>query len=273
MKTKKTIIKLAVILAIFGIIAAIVVFWVPNIKDYKKFPYFVIHNASPAYHFKYNIVPNLFKKAKYRYKKKLLVSDFEKFLVSTGTTAFIVIKNDTIIYEKYFNGYRRNSINKSFSIAKSFISALVGIAIDHGYIKSIDEPVIDYIPELRGKGFNSITIKHLLTMSSGIKHSKFDEFKSYITADLKKNILNAEIETEPGKYYHYKNYDPQLLGLILSRATKEKVATFLQEKLWKPLGMEYPASWSVDSNRGRFEKIESGINARAIDFAKFGRLF
>jgi CubicO group peptidase (beta-lactamase class C family) len=113
--------------------------------------------------------------------------NFDNFLASTGTTAFIVIKNDKILYEKYFNGYQRDSINTSFSMAKSITSALIGIAIDEGLIASADDPVTKYIPELKQKDprFNNITIKNLLTMSSGLRYVEqslpwSDDTKTYI---------------------------------------------------------------------------------------------
>jgi CubicO group peptidase (beta-lactamase class C family) len=172
-----------------------------------------------------------------------------------------------------------------FSAAKSFGSALIGIAIDEGYIKSVNDPITHYLPELRGKGLDAITIRHLLTMSSGIQYIEeqrifplliplSDDAKTYSFPNLRKLALEAKPDGEPpGTYFHHNNYHSLLLGMILERATHQSVVAYLQEKIWKPLGMEYPASWSLDSETSRFEKMESGINARAIDFAKFGRLF
>jgi CubicO group peptidase (beta-lactamase class C family) len=212
------------------------------------------------------------------------VGDLDKLLESTNTTAFIVIKDDAILYERYFNGYVRDSINTSFSMAKSFTSALIGIAIDEGYIDSVDAPVVTYIQELRGKGFDSLTIRHLLMMSSGFNYSETslpgdidfpwgDDVATYYSLDLRKTALGVKVSEPPGKHFRYNNYHPLLLGMILERTTGRSVAEYLEEKIWKPLGMEFPASWSIDSEESGFEKMESGINARAIDFAKFGRLF
>ena len=94
-----------------------------------------------------------------------------RFLAETGTTAFLVIRDDTLLYEGYFNGYDRTSTQTSFSVAKSFVSALVGIAIREGHIGSVDDPVTEYIPELEGQGMDKVTIRHLLTMSSGLQYS------------------------------------------------------------------------------------------------------
>ncbi|MGB7636283.1 MAG: serine hydrolase [Nitrososphaeraceae archaeon] len=157
---------------------------------------------------------------------------------------------------------------------------LIGIAIDEGLIASVDDPITKYIPELKQKDprFNNITIKNLLTMSSGLSYVEqslpwSDDTKTYYDTDLRSLALSAKIEEAPGKRFHYNNYNPLLLGIILERTTHKHVSQYLEEKIWKPLGMEAPGSWSLDSDASGFEKMESGINARAIDFAKIGRLF
>jgi CubicO group peptidase (beta-lactamase class C family) len=249
-----------------------------DIHDYEKFPSRIVNNAAPTFFFKQGTTPASLATIEYRYKGQVHRDGFDQFLESTGTTAFIVIRDDTIVYEKYFNGYQRDSINTSFSAAKSFVSTLVGIAIDEGFIGSVDYPITMYLPELRGRGFDDITIRHLLKMSSGIKYQEFpflngDDAKTYYFPDLRWLALkDTSVTGPPGQQFLYNNYHPLLLGLILERATHQSVAGYLEQKIWKPLGMEFPASWSLDSAQSGFEKMESGINARAIDFAKFGRL-
>jgi CubicO group peptidase (beta-lactamase class C family) len=262
------------------------VFWnSSDVKDYEKFPAREIGSALPAFNFKAKPSPELFKTIDYQNGKQVLRADFDSFLKNTGTTSFIVIQDDTILYEKYFNGYSRDSIVTSFSIAKSIDSALIGIAIDEGYLKSVDDMVIPYVPELKGRGLNDMTIRHLLNMSSGIQYREEDQFfpfaaymsddaKTYYFPDLRQVAFSAHRGDEPvGAAFHYNNYHPLIEGLILERVTDRPVAQYLQEKIWSQIGMEYPASWSLDSRESGFEKMESGINARAIDFAKFGRLF
>jgi len=207
------------------------------------------------------------------------MDDFDSFLEKNRTQAFIVIQDDNILYEQYFNGASRDSIVTSFSIAKSFTSALIGIAISEGYIHSVNDPITDYLPELAGRdpAFRNITIRDLLMMSSGIKYAEFpfvngDDIKTYYYPNLRELALeDTHIVGSPGEKFLYNNYHPLLLGTILERATGTSVTNYLQEKIWKPIGMQYPGSWSLDENG--FEKMESGINARAIDFAKFGRLY
>ena len=259
-----------------------------DIKDYEKFPARTINNTPPVFNFgkvdsttqsQYLRVldtiasqpssPNIVNRA-----------SFNELLASTQTTAFLIIRDDQLIYENYFNGYKRDSINTSFSVAKSFVSALVGIAIDEGLIDSVDDPITKYIPELQDKDsrYSAITIKHLLSMASGLRYVEegtpfSDDSKTYYDPNLRSVALSAVIEEEPGKRFHYNNYNYLLLGIILERATGMPVAKYMEEKIWKPLGMEAPGSWSLDSEVSGFEKMESGINARAIDFAKFGRLY
>jgi CubicO group peptidase (beta-lactamase class C family) len=205
----------------------------------------------------------------------------EKFLEDTDTTAFLVIRDDKLLYEGYFNGYDRESTQTSFSVAKSFVSALVGIAIEEGYIGSVEDPITKYVPELEGPEMDKITIRHLLTMSSGLRYSGEgggggplgDDARTYYDPNLRELALTVEPEVKPGRRWEYNNYHPLLLGMVLERATDRPVATYLSQKIWRPLGMEAEGSWSLDSEASGFEKMESGINGRAIDFAKFGRLY
>ena len=126
-----------------------------------------------------------------------------------------------------------------------------------------------------------ITIRHLLTMSSGLKYSDEgggggpfgDDAKTYYDPNLRELALTVKPEVEPGRRWEYNNYHPLLLGMILERSTGRPVATYLSQKIWQPIGMEADGSWSLDSEQSGFEKMESGINGRAIDFAKFGRLY
>jgi CubicO group peptidase (beta-lactamase class C family) len=263
------------------------IFWrESDYKDLEKFPARTIHNAPPVFRFDKLPADN-----PYASQIEAIASDssngesLEDYLNASGTTAILVIHDDKLLYERYFNGYDETSLNTSFSMAKSFASALVGIAIDKERIKSVNEPITNYIPELLEKDerFKSITIRHLLTMSSGIKYEEggdlpwseeADDTKTYYATNLRELALeNCLIEGKPGEYFEYNNYNPLLVGLILERSTGTPVSRYLQEKLWKPMGMEADGSWSLDSTTSGFEKMESGVNARARDFGRFGMLF
>lgn len=254
-----------------------------DIKDYEKFPERIISNTPPVFHFKKDPQKSLPQKIQnITYKsnnQQKTIGNINTFLEQNNTTAFIIIKDDTILYENYFNGYTRESINTSLSTAKSFTSALVGIALQEGYIKNINDPINKYLPELSQPGIQNITIKNLLLMNSGLRYNEGllwlgDDAKTYYTPNLRKLALQeTKIQTQPNQYFHYNNYHPLLLGLILERTTSTSISNYLQEKIWKQIGAEFPASWSLDSKESGFEKMESGINARSIDFANFGRLF
>jgi len=210
-------------------------------------------------------------------------NDFEAFLERENTQAFIVILDDAILYEKYFNETQRDSMLTSFSVAKSFASALIGIAIEEGYINSVEDPITDYLPELaeRDPRFNDITIHHLLMMASGLDYQNMrwailngdDPITTYYPDQRQAALEFTKVLDSPGEYFLYNKYHPQLLGLILKQTTGRSVAEYMQEKIWDPIGMEFDGSMSIDSEENGFEKMEAGVNARAIDFAKFGRLY
>ncbi len=149
-----------------------------------------------------------------------------------------------------------------------------------GVIDSVEDPITRYVPELleRDPRYARVTLRHLLRMASGIRYRELglpwgDDAATYYAPDLRAVAVSSPIVSEPGEAFHYNNFHPLLLGLVLERATARPVAQYLEETIWRRLGMEAPGSWSLDSERSGFEKMESGINGRAIDFAKFGRLF
>ena len=247
--------------------------------DWQKFPEHRLESASVPYAFE--TAPD--DRVAALFAQLAGADNWEIFLEENHTQAFIVIQNGTILYEEYFNNTQRDSTVTSFSVAKSFTSALIGIAIDEGYINSIDEPITGYLPELarRDPRFENITIRDLLMMSSGLeyKENRFpglngdDALTTYYPYQRQLALQNTKIIDQPGEYFLYNKYHPQLLGMILERATGSSVTEYLQRKIWEPLGMEFGGSWSIDSEASDFEKMETGVNARAIDFAKFGHLF
>jgi CubicO group peptidase (beta-lactamase class C family) len=208
---------------------------------------------------------------------------FDEFLRATGTLGFVVLDDDLLVYERYFGGADRQTRQTSFSVAKSFVSTLIGIAIDEGLIGSVTDPVTEYLPELseRDPRFERITLRDLLTMSSGIRYEEQslplpwgDDVDTYYGTDLRDLGLSAtQIVRPPGQEWLYNNYNPLLLGLVLERATGTSVSDYMATKLWQPLGAEADATWSLDSEGSGFEKLESGLNATPVDYARFGELF
>lgn len=253
-----------------------VVYNFANIKDYKIFPARELEASTTEFEFAVA--------EKRRAPKDTTIDgenhSFEEYIKDNKTVAFLIIQNDTIQYENYWRKYEEASVVASFSMAKSITSILVGIAIDEGYIQSVNEPITNYVPELKENGFEVVTIEHLLQMTSGIKFNESyynpfgDAATYYYGTNLRKEITKMKLERESGEKFRYSSGDTQLLGLVLERALKDKTLTgYLEEKLWQPLGMEFDASWSLDRKKNGLEKTFCCINATARDFAKIGRLY
>jgi CubicO group peptidase (beta-lactamase class C family) len=254
-----------------------------DISDYKVFPSRDIQNSAPVFNFAppdnsqailpilNQVVPTITKQSE--------TEMIDQVMERNGTVAFLIIRNDQLLFERYYNGYDHSSICTSFSTVKSFVSALIGIALHEGLIHQLDDPITKYLPEFSAPYWSAITLRHLVSMSSGLGYNEHgflpwnDQPRIYYTPDIRKLAQQARRIEEPGLRFHYNNYNLVLLGMMLERVTGNTVSAYLQEKLWKPLGMESSASWSLDSQQSGMEKMESGLNGHAIDFAKFGRLY
>jgi CubicO group peptidase (beta-lactamase class C family) len=250
-----------------------------DITDYKIFPSQAIQKSTNTFSFQEkqsNLIPDTIA---YSLNNKEYKYSFNTFLEKNKTVAFLVIKNDTIVYNNYFSNYNEESIVASFSMAKSVLSLLIGCAIDDGYIKSVNDPITNYLPELKKNGFEKIKINNLLNMTSGIdfKESYYNPLGEaasfYYGRNLEKEVSKLKLKRIPSEEFHYSSGDSQILGLVLKASLKEKsISEYLQEKIWQPLGMEYDATWSLDRKNG-VEKTFCCLNARASDFAKIGRLY
>jgi len=203
----------------------------------------------------------------------------EVFHRETKTVAFVMFKNDSLYIEKYYDGYGPDSKSNSFSVAKSFISALLGRAIKDGKIKSLDQKVKEFIPELQGPYADQVTVGDLSSMASG---QKWDEAyysplsvttAAYFEKDLGKLILQQPIDEAPGKKYIYKSGTTQLLGMVLTKATGKSLTDYLYETLWNPMGAEYESYWQIDSEENELEKAYCCIASNAKDFARMGKLY
>jgi CubicO group peptidase (beta-lactamase class C family) len=192
--------------------------------------------------------------------------------------SFIVAVGDTIIYEEYWGEHDRDRIGNSFSMSKSIVSLLIGVAIDEGKIGSIDESAVKYLPEMAGDK-EKITIRHLLTMSSGLSWSEStispfcDVAELYYDSDDRDLTLNRrEVEEEPGEIWRYKSGDTQMLIYILEKATGKSVSEYASEKLWRPMGAESNAMWSLTGDENSSEKSFCCFYSTSRDFARLGRL-
>ena len=197
--------------------------------------------------------------------------------------AFLVIRNDTILYERYRDGYADSTRSGSYSMAKSFTSALLGIAVAERKIRSLDDRVTAYLPELaRHPAYQGVTLRHLLEMRSGIAYSRAtgslwrdlqsDDVRFYYTSHLKGALARMRRAEAPGTRWDYRDSDTQLLAWVLERATGQSLAQQLESRIWRRIGAEFDASWSLD-RRGGTEKAATGLNAAARDYARFARLY
>jgi len=247
-------------------------------QDYKKFPALEVVKGQPGFQFIESqqtttiALPDSFAGADGS-------ADLNAFLDKHKTLAFIVVRNDTILSEAYFDDYTASSVIPSFSVAKTFVSALAGIAVDRGIIESVHDTIGKYLPEFRGRGFDKVSIEHLLDMRSGIRFNEgytspfADMAKYYYGLNLQHYLKKLKMKEAPGLAYEYISVNTLLLSLVVERAWKKDLASLLQEELWQPLGMEYDASWSIDSKKHKTVKSFCCINARTRDFARFGRLY
>lgn len=192
-----------------------------------------------------------------------------------GTAAFLIIKNDSIWFEKYYNGYNQNSRTNSFSMAKSIVAALLGKAIKDRHIKSLEQPVTDYFPQFD----KDLTVGDLASMASGLDWNEnyYNPFgmtaEAYFGEDIRELALDLKVTEEPGLKFEYLSGNTILLGMVIEKATAKTLSEYLSESFWKPLGMQEDALWQLDSRESGMEKAYCCIASNARDFAKIGRLY
>ncbi|PLW69637.1 serine hydrolase domain-containing protein [Pseudohalioglobus lutimaris] len=204
----------------------------------------------------------------------------EAFIELSDTSAFLVIKDGKIIHETYTHGDDRDSLHISFSMAKSFTSALLGIALGEGRLDSLDDPIRKYLPALTSKTFDGVTVKHVLQMASG---TRFNEAYTDPESDINKMttmvppmsyieyINTLEREHPPGTFNHYASINTQLLGILLVKVTGESLTEYMTSRLWHPLGMENAGLWTLDEQG--YELAMGGLAASTRDYAKLGLLY
>ncbi len=239
----------------------------PGIYDLAIFPKTTISKASKK---SILIIPSDYNSFKLSINDSKLMKDME-------TKAFLVLRGDTVLFEKYFSEHTQQTISNSFSAAKTVVALLVGIAVEEGKIKSLDEPVGNYITEFKSGGKEKITIRHLLMMSSGLDWEESasnplsENAESYYGWNLRGLVVNQNAIDVPGKKFNYQSGNSQLLGYILEKATGKSVSVYTQEKIWKVIGAGNDAYWSMDTDAGD-EKSFCCLYATALDFARIGLL-
>ncbi|WP_347159645.1 serine hydrolase domain-containing protein [Pontibacter chitinilyticus] len=213
-----------------------------------------------------------------KYNQLQMPASLQRVHQRLQSVAFLIVQNDAILHEQYWRGYSEASKTSSFSMAKSIVSMLVGVAIKEGKIKSVEQRVGDFLPEFRHGDKARITIKDLLWMSSGLNwdESYINPFskttEAYYGDNLKKVVDRLETVTPSGEAFSYKSGDTQLLGFVLRAATGKSLSQYAQEKLWKPLGAAHDAEWSID-RIGGMEKAYCCFFSNARDFARLGKLY
>lgn len=197
-------------------------------------------------------------------------------------SAAIVIQNDTIIFEHYSGGWDRNSQSCIFSVTKTITSMLCGIALKEGHIKSVNDPVTEYIPELKEADpmFSQLKIEHLLDMTAGLKFNEnysWNPFSKiarlYMGNNTLKVLKSLKFSNTPGENFSYDSATTAILGLVIERATGQSYAEYLSDKVWKPLGMEKDALIGLDSKKYHVAKSFAGLTTNVRDLARIGRLF
>lgn len=211
------------------------------------------------------------------YNTRQIPESLTKIIDENHTHAFLVIQNGKIVYEKYGNGYDRDTISGSFSVAKSIISMLIGIAIQDGKIRSTDQLAGDFLPHFKSSGLEKIRIKDLLTMSSGTNYNEQDRSVFGLPAHLyyADNVEYAMDKIKSvkpaGQTWTYRSSDTQALGLILEKVYGKTIADLASEKLLQPMGAEHEAKWLLDGDQ-KHSKVFCCYNAVARDYARFGEL-
>ena len=238
------------------------------ISDYEYFENREIKNSVPQpwlLHEKYNSVTQS--------------ENLKKLNEERKTKSFLVIKNDSIVFEKYFEDHKPSDLSNSFSVAKSIVTSMMFKAIMEGKIKGLDQPLSDYFEEYKEGLASELTVGDLASMSSGMKwKEKYYSVinitsESYFSDDLRSVILGQEIVDKPGQRFRYSSGDTQLLAMVIEKATGTTLTNYLSEKFWKPMGAENSALWQIDSKKSGMEKAYCCIASTARDFARFGKLY
>ena len=240
------------------------------------YPVQVVHRSGPT--FEFNEDPQ---SPPSTYEYRGTTSRVDDFLERTETTGLVVLNKDRLLVELYRQGYTKDSLAVSFSVAKSFTSAMVGIALEEGLFASIDDAVTKYVPELVGSGYEGVPIKHILQMCSGIHFvEEYDQEDADVMVmrrhieegkSIKKYAATLEAEHPSGQVYNYASIDTQVLGMLLENVTGMSPNVYLQNKIWAKLGMESDAKWVTDQHNTVL--TYSLFNVTLRDYAKFGLLY
>ena len=246
-------------------------------RVYEIFPTSKLSHSSKPLVFKKGVPLEL--PSNFIFEDKVVKVD--EYLSRTDTSALLILKDGKISYENYWLTGGKNVQWISMSVAKSFISALIGIAIDQGHIKSLEDKVTDYVPQLKNSAYDNVRIKDILQMSSGASWNEdYSDPNSDINRSSKIFAIGGSLdefsaslkkELKPGSYNRYNSTDTQVLGMLLREATRTSVTKYMEEMLWHPMGAQDSGYWILDSKN--MEMAYAGFNATARDYAKLGELY
>lgn len=243
------------------------IYWFPTIDDLNIFEHATVHAPDSCWEWAISDKYNSYKLSK----------EDSAYIDDMKTVSFLVIRNDSILYETYRGGWNDTLTSNLFSATKSIVGMLVGIAMDEGKIGSVDDKVMKYIPEYNRGRQKDITIRNLLTMSAGMD---WDEAYAslfsvtthgYYGNDLYKLIMGLDIVDTPGVQYSYRSGETQLLSFVLEATTGETISKYAEKKLWRPMMAGQDAFWLLDKKDGD-EKSFCCFHTTARDAARFGRL-
>jgi CubicO group peptidase (beta-lactamase class C family) len=235
------------------------------IDDHSDFDNHIIYAGTPQpweLHEKYNQIQ--------------LTDTLRKELEDFQTIGFAIVLDGKLLYEEYWDDYSGESLTNSFSMAKSITTLLLGKAIQQGYIKSLDQPITDFISEFLSDSLaRKASVGDLSAMRSGFDWE--EEYytpihmttEAYFGDDIEKQLLKRKFVEEPGGHFNYLSANTQLLAFVLKRATGKSLAQYLSDEFWKPMGMEHDALWSIS---GGIEKSFCCVHSNVLDFAKLGQL-
>ena len=233
-------------------------------------------------YFDYETIETTNEKSPWNERENIIATfsdEFEEINREFGTVAYIVIHKDTIIAEKYYKGYSSNSSSNSFSMAKTLVSMMMGKALELVHINSLEDKVIDYIPELKGEFANEVRIIDLATMTSGLDWDEgtSDPFspvaKQYFVSDVEELMLNQPIIEKPGVKNHYSSGNTQLLSILIERASGIKTDKFFEDEIWSKINPDNDAYWQVDSKKKGNVKSFCCFHSNARDFSRLGKLY
>lgn len=216
-----------------------------------------------------------------------VATDYAAFAERSFTNAFLVIRDGRIVFENYRNRAHADTRFISFSMAKSITALLLGLALESGHIRSLDDAVTDYVPELKGGGYEGVSLRHILQMRSGVDYEERYDFGA-TPSPAAVNHENAIVQNkvrfadsartigrkwQPGTRFNYATIDTAVLGWAIERATGQPIAALTQARLWEPAGMEADGYWLIDGPPGTGRALSGmGYNATLRDFGRLGLL-